>query len=109
MAREDYEDMKKRYTEEAIDRLAGFFPNLRKYILHVEAATPRTFHQFTARPLGGVGGLGQRPAQFGPFSFSNRTPYPNLWLVGDSTYPGEGTAGVSYSALNALTLMEKSF
>ncbi len=108
MAKEEYESMKKRYTEEAIDRLAGFFPNLREHILHVESATPRTFHQFTARPLGGVGGLGQRPAQFGPFSFSNRTPYANLWLVGDSTYPGEGTAGVSYSALNALTLMEKS-
>ena len=26
---------------------------------------------------------------------------PGLWLCGDSLHPGEGTAGVSLSALNA--------
>ena len=45
---------------------------------------------------------------FGPFGFATRTPIPNLWLVGDSTHPGEGTAGVSYSALTAVRQIEAS-
>jgi phytoene dehydrogenase-like protein len=39
-----------------------------------------------------------RVSSYGPFGFANRTPIHGLWLVGDSTHPGEGTAGVSYSA-----------
>jgi len=103
---QDYDSLKKRYTETAIDHLAAFFPELRAHIIHCEAATPRTFKQFTQRNLGMVGGVAQRPWQFGPLAVSNHTPVPNVWLVGDSTYPGEGTAGVSYSARNALRLME---
>lgn len=103
----DYEAMKAAYTETAIDRLASYFLDLREQIVHAEAATPRTFQFYAGRPYGYVGGIGQRPNHFGPFSLSNRTPIANLWLVGDSTYPGEGTAGVSYSALNCVRLLEK--
>jgi phytoene dehydrogenase-like protein len=48
-----------------------------------------------------VGGLGQHPSRFGPFGLASRTPLANLWLCGDAIYPGEGTAGVSLSALMA--------
>jgi phytoene dehydrogenase-like protein len=48
-----------------------------------------------------VGGIGQHPSRFGPFGLASRTPLPGLWLCGDSIYPGEGTAGVSLSALTA--------
>ena len=69
--------------------------------LHVELATPRGFARWTGRPSGIVGGLGQHPRRFGPFGLASRTPLPGLWLCGDSIYPGEGTAGVSQSALMA--------
>lgn len=95
----DYPRLKQIYTQQAIARLSQFFDLNPTTIVHQEAATPRTFAQFTARAQGIVGGLGQRIATFGPFGFANRTPIPQLWLVGDSTHPGEGTAGVSYSAL----------
>jgi len=37
----------------------------------------------------------------------SRTPLRGLWLCGDSIYPGEGTAGVSQSAMMAVRqLME---
>jgi phytoene dehydrogenase-like protein len=49
-----------------------------------------------------VGGVGQRVSTFGPFGIANRTSIAGLWLVGDSTHPGEGTAGVSYSALTVV-------
>ncbi len=67
--------------------------------LHKELATPRSFERWTGRPGGIVGGLGQHPSQFGPFGLPSRAPLNGLWLCGDSIYPGEGTAGVSQSAL----------
>lgn len=69
--------------------------------LHAELATPRGFAGWTGRPWGYVGGLGQHPSRFGPFGLASRTPLPGLWLCGDAIHPGEGTAGVSLSALMA--------
>lgn len=99
---DDYEGLKHKYSVGAIDRLSEYFDLRPENIVHQEAATPRTFARFTARDKGIVGGIGQRIPTFGPFGFANRTPIKNLWLVGDSTHPGEGTAGVSYSALTVV-------
>ncbi|MBR8836690.1 MAG: C-3',4' desaturase CrtD [Stigonema ocellatum SAG 48.90 = DSM 106950] len=103
---EDYEKLKRQYTREAIAHLAEFFDLKPENIIHVAAATPRTFARYTARDRGIVGGIGQRIPTFGPFGFANRTPIKHLWLVGDSTHPGEGTAGVSYSALTVVRQIE---
>jgi phytoene dehydrogenase-like protein len=99
---DDYEGLKHKYSVGAIDRLSEYFDLSSANIVHQESATPRTFARFTARDKGIVGGIGQRIPTFGPFGFANRTPIKNLWLVGDSTHPGEGTAGVSYSALTVV-------
>ncbi|NEP19212.1 MAG: C-3',4' desaturase CrtD [Leptolyngbya sp. SIO4C1] len=104
----DYEQLKQQYTEQAIARLGRYFDLRPAHLLQVEAATPRTFEHYTARYQGTVGGIGQRLSTFGPFGFANRTPVPHLWLVGDCTHPGEGTAGVSYSALTAVRQIEAS-
>lgn len=98
----DYRALKQHYTDSAIARLSQYFHLTPETLIHIEAATPRTFAHFTGRDRGIVGGIGQRLPTFGPFGFANRTPLPNLWLVGDSTHPGEGTAGVSYSALTVV-------
>jgi phytoene dehydrogenase-like protein len=98
--------LKQQYTEAAIACLSKFFSLTPDTLVYTEAATPRTFAQFTGRDRGVVGGIGQRVATFGPFGFANRTPLQNLWLVGDSTHPGEGTAGVSYSALTVVRQIE---
>ena len=68
---------------------------------HLELSTPRAFAYWTGRPQGIVGGLGQHPSRFGPFGLASRSPLSGLWLCGDSIHPGEGTAGVSLSALMA--------
>ena len=106
--KEDYDKIKQQYTDEAIARLNSYFDLTPENIIYTEAATPRTFANFTAREKGIVGGLGQRIRTFGPFGFANRTPIKHLWLVGDSTHPGEGTAGVSYSALTVTRQIEAS-
>ena len=100
--KEDYERIKAEYTGEAIAKLGTYFNLIPENIIHQETATPRTFAKYTARERGIVGGIGQRISTFGPFGFASRTPIKNLWLVGDSLHPGEGTAGVSYSALTVV-------
>ncbi|VEP16975.1 C-3'',4'' desaturase CrtD [Hyella patelloides LEGE 07179] len=107
-SKEEYDELKKQYTEEAIAKLSDYFHLTPETIIHQETATPRTFATYTAREQGIVGGIGQRVSTFGPFGFANRTPIKGLWLVGDSTHPGEGTAGVSYSALTVTRQIEIS-
>jgi C-3',4' desaturase CrtD len=104
---EQYRQIKQQYTAEAIDRLGTYFHLTPDTILHRESATPRTFARFTGRDRGIVGGIGQRISTFGPFGIATRTPIPRLWLVGDSTHPGEGTAGVSYSALTVVRQIDR--
>lgn len=103
---DNYQQLKAAYTQEAIDRLGNYFHLSPANIIHTESATPRTFERFTGRNQGIVGGIGQRVSTFGPFGVATRTPIPHLWLVGDSTHPGEGTAGVSYSALTVVRQIE---
>jgi C-3',4' desaturase CrtD len=104
--REDYDRLKEKYTKEAVDRLGRYFNLTPANILHQEVATPLTFANYTGRQKGIVGGVGQRISTFGPFGIATRTPISGLWLVGDSTHPGEGTAGVSYSALTVVRQIE---
>ncbi|WP_055073960.1 C-3',4' desaturase CrtD [Pseudanabaena sp. 'Roaring Creek'] len=105
---QDYQELKKRFTERAIAQLSNYFHLNKETIIHVEAATPQTFERYTGRDRGIVGGVGMRVSTFAPFGFANRTPLKNIWLVGDSTHPGEGTAGVSYSALTVVRQIEQS-
>lgn len=103
---EDYQVLKQRFTQRAIAQLSGYFHLNEQTIIHVDAATPQTFVRYTGRDRGIVGGVGMRVSTFGPWGFATRTPIKNIWLVGDSTHPGEGTAGVSYSALTVVRQIE---
>ena len=94
------------YRTQKAEAMAGIQAGLARLLgvnegdwLHGELATPRGFAGWTGRPWGYVGGLGQHPSRFGPFGLASRTPMRGLWLGGDSIHPGEGTAGVSLSAL----------
>jgi C-3',4' desaturase CrtD len=98
----DYAALKAEYTATAIAKLGTYFDLTPANIIVTEVGTPRTFERYTGRDRGIVGGIGQRVSTFGPFGFGTRTPVAGLWLVGDSTHPGEGTAGVSYSALTVV-------
>ncbi len=105
---EDYQTLKQKFTERAIAQLSEYFHLNEQTIIHVEAATPQTFERYTGRDRGIVGGVGMRVSTFGPFGFATRTPLANIWLVGDSTHPGEGTAGVSYSAMTVVRQIEQT-
>ena len=80
-------------------RLHASIPELGDRAEVIETATPRTYYDLTRRKLGMVGGVGQSLEAFGPNSVTHRTSIPNLFLVGDTVFPGAGIAAVSQSAL----------
>ncbi|HEX8746280.1 MAG TPA: NAD(P)/FAD-dependent oxidoreductase [Pyrinomonadaceae bacterium] len=83
------------------ERIHRSMPELGSRVEVIETATPRSFYDYTRRRLGMVGGLGQSLDVFGMNSFTHRTVIPNLYMVGDTVFPGQGVAGVTQSALIA--------
>lgn len=81
------------------ERIHKAMPELGAGIEVIETATPRTFYSYTRRKLGMVGGVGQSMDVFGLKSLSHRTSLQNLYMVGDTVFPGQGVAGVTQSAL----------
>jgi phytoene dehydrogenase-like protein len=61
--------------------------------------TPRTFARYTHRARGRVGGV---PSTFSALlhALPPVTPFENLYLVGDTVYPGQGIPAVVLGALN---------
>lgn len=92
----EYADRVAEYTERMLRLAERALPGLRARIAVRLPGTPVTFSTYTRRHHGGVGGF--------PFTsiFGTRGPgtgVRNLWLVGDSIFPGQSTAGVTFGAL----------
>jgi C-3',4' desaturase CrtD len=81
------------------ERIHASLPELGDGVEVIETASPRTFYDYTRRRLGMVGGVGQSLDVFGLNSLSHRTALPNLFMVGDTVFPGQGVAAVTQSAL----------
>ncbi|HEY0101735.1 MAG TPA: NAD(P)/FAD-dependent oxidoreductase [Pyrinomonadaceae bacterium] len=95
----EHEAQDQRFLEATWERLHVALPELGAGVEVIETATPRTFYEATRRKLGMVGGIPQTLAASGANAFTHRTPFPALYLVGDTTFPGNGLAAVSQSAL----------
>ncbi|HEX8422881.1 MAG TPA: NAD(P)/FAD-dependent oxidoreductase [Pyrinomonadaceae bacterium] len=95
----EHEAQDQRFLEATWERLHAALPELGAGVEVIETATPRTFYEATRRKLGMVGGLPQTLSASGARAFTHRTPYPALYLVGDTTFPGNGLAAVTQSAL----------
>ena len=91
-----YEERKAKYVERMLAASERAIPGLRKAVRLCLPGTPVTFERFTRRPQGMVGGFAQESlfAARGP-----KTGLPNVWLVGDSIFPGQSTAGVTVGAM----------
>lgn len=55
------------------------------------SASPRTFERFTGRDFGYVGGIPRRAGLAQYRDLWPRPLLPDLWLVGDSVFPGQST------------------
>ena len=80
-------------------RLHAALPELGAGVEVIETQTPRDYYEQTRRRLGLVGGTPRTPAALADGAFTHRTHLPNLFMVGDTVFPGTGLANVTRSAL----------
>ncbi|WP_413173020.1 carotenoid isomerase [Anabaena azotica] len=93
----EYEQKKEQAAGRIIQRLEKIFPGLDAGLDYLEVGTPLTHRRFLGRTDGSYGPIPQRKLRglLGmPF---NRTAIPNLYCVGDSTFPGQGLNAVAFS------------
>ena len=95
-----YLEKREAYAEKLLDGAEQAIPGLRDAVQLCLPGTPVTFEFYTKRPLGMVGGFPQTSL------FNARGPgtgISNLWLVGDSIFPGQSTAGVTLGGMRVAT------
>jgi C-3',4' desaturase CrtD len=90
-----YDARKARYVEQLMGAAATLFPRLHENTELVMPGTPLTFHRFTRRFQGWVGGFPQTNL----FRAWGPRLRPNLWMVGDSIFPGQSTAAVALGGM----------
>ncbi len=102
---EAYENRKNEYTERVFKAIEVVLPDIRQKSSLILPGTPVTFAFYTRRPKGLVGGSPQESlfAVKGP-----GTGLSNLWLVGDSIFPGQSTAAVTIGAQRVARLVKQS-
>ncbi len=99
-----YEERKAQYAEKLLNAAERALPGFRKAATLIMPGTPHTYEFFTRRPLGMVGGFPQTSLFQ---ARSPRTGLRNLWLVGDSIFPGQSTAGVTIGAMRVAKLVNE--
>ncbi|NTU54176.1 MAG: FAD-dependent oxidoreductase [Chlorobiaceae bacterium] len=97
-----YEVMKEKYTDSVLRLLCEQLSEAEGAIRSMMAATPCSWERWTGRHLGVVGGYPQTSL------FNVRGPstgYENLFLVGDSIFPGQSLPGVVTGARRCVELL----
>jgi C-3',4' desaturase CrtD len=90
------------YSEKLLDAAERALPGFRAAATLILPGTPRTYAFYTRRPLGMVGGFPQTSILR---ARSPQTGLGNMWLVGDSIFPGQSTAGVTLGAMRVASLV----
>jgi C-3',4' desaturase CrtD len=101
-----YEEMKERYRHEVLGLLSEQIPEAAAAVRSVTAATPITWELRTGRHRGYVGGYAQT-SLFGVRGPS--TAYSNLFLAGDSIFPGQSLPGVVTGARRSVELVLRRY
>ncbi|MBG08558.1 MAG: hypothetical protein CME68_07355 [Halobacteriovoraceae bacterium] len=99
-----YQDDKEKIKKFETIVLSSFKEHFNKFkILEIgkgEVGTPATFEKYTSRFEGRVGGV-PHILDYYPFSYpKNVTPDPNIFLAGDTVFPGQGVVGVISGAFS---------
>lgn len=91
-----YHAKRDQYVENMLTLAERAIPGFRSAIEMCLPATPVTYEHWTGRPQGMVGGFPQKSI------LKARSPWTglkNCWLVGDSIFPGQSTAGVTLGGI----------
>ncbi len=107
LSQHEYQERKQLVERAIMDVIAARMPEFAgMQRMHVESGMPSTWVRYTNRHRGYVGGLphdvGSPLLRMPP----NRTPFPGLYHIGDTAFPGQGTPAVMLGAWNAAYLCE---
>ncbi len=101
ISKDEYAKRKSAATEFILQQFDKSFPELKDSAkMYLLTATPETFEFFTNRHKGFVGGIPHSIKKSILKMPPNQTPFKNLYMVGDTVFPGQGTPAVIQGALN---------
>lgn len=92
LSKEAYQAQKMAWQERVVRQVERLIPGFRESAILILGATPRTYNFYTRRQDGWVGGYPQVHPLRTP---SPRTPFPNLWRVGETIFPGQSVPAVA--------------
>ena len=101
---QEYLKLKHAYAERVLDLMASQLPGAREAVRSLEAGTPVTWQRYTGRAGGFVGGYPQTSL------FDVRGPatgFDNMFLVGDSIFPGQSLPGVVTGARRVVGMVRR--
>ncbi len=90
--KEEYRAKKQAWQAKVERQVERVIPGFRESAVLLLGGTPRTYHFYTRRQDGWVGGYPQVHPLRTP---SPKTPYPNLWRVGETIFPGQSVPAVA--------------
>ncbi|MCR8846782.1 NAD(P)/FAD-dependent oxidoreductase [Rossellomorea sp. SC111] len=96
-SKEKYDCYKRTLKKKMLDSIELVIPSIRSNLIQFYPGAPKAWERYTGRPGGIVGGFPQTNDHALFNSLSHRTPLENIWVCGDSVFPGAGTIGVSVS------------
>jgi C-3',4' desaturase CrtD len=97
----EYETVKKRTQDTIIELLRNKLPGFSNATIKmVFSSTPVTWNNWVYRKKGRVGGIPQSMTRSLLDWTPNQTPFPGLFLCGDTVFPGQGIPGVTLSGFN---------
>lgn len=103
---QEYRQAKEAFARALITRTEKLIPGLSEAVELMVTATPQTHERYLGRLDGSYGAM-LHPGQNVLFKPQNRTPVRNLYLTGDSTFPGQGVIAVTYSGVSCASYIAR--
>jgi len=101
MTEDEYQRNKKMVHDFILSTLKEKLPGFANAEIKLaDTATPVSWENWVYRKKGRVGGIPQSMARSLLNWTQNQTPFKGFYLVGDTTYPGQGIPGVTLSGIN---------
>ncbi len=97
----EYRAQKREWRDKLLAAARCALPDFDAGRAFVITATPSTWEDYTLRARGGVGGVPLTRRNANLRALPSRIGLPNFHVVGDTTFPGQGTVACALSGFNA--------